>query len=143
MILAFPLNMCLTFPIFHDGPPCPSGLSSLEDRLSNLRLKRQSLFNSHPALSGWINYDLVVIRRLYNRGRSFRAFLTGWLIDDKGCGMPRLARLDTPGVLHHVMGRGICVCQEDSYLKELVRYIHLNLLRSGLVEDMKGLNRCR
>jgi hypothetical protein len=34
------------------------------------------------------------------------------------------------------------VCQEDSYLKELVRYIHLNLLRSGIVKDMKELNRC-
>ena len=40
-------------------------------------------------------------------GRSFRAFLTSWLIYDRGCGMPRLARLDAPGVLHHVMGRGI------------------------------------
>ena len=33
--------------------------------------------------------------------------MTGWLIYDSGCGMPRLARLDAPGVLHHVMGRGI------------------------------------
>lgn len=139
--------------------------------------------------------------------------------------MPRLARLDAPGVLHHVMGRGIekrkiflddadrndfiyrlaavtqdgaldvyawalmpnhfhllcrsqnrplassmrkiltghavrfnrrhrrhgylfqnryksIVCQEDRYLKELVRYIHLNLLRAGLVRDIKELNRC-
>jgi REP element-mobilizing transposase RayT len=138
--------------------------------------------------------------------------------------MPRLARLDAPGVLHHVMGRGIeknniffnnkdrndfinrlsklveegtidvyawalmpnhfhlllktknrplsssmrkiltgyvvnfnkrhkryghlfqnryksIVCQEDAYLKELVRYIHLNLLRGGVVRDMNGLNR--
>ena len=138
--------------------------------------------------------------------------------------MPRLARLDAPGVLHHVMGRGIerreiflsdtdrndfigrmatlaedgameiyawvlmpnhfhmlcktkklplassmrriltgyvvnfnkryhrnghlfqnryksIVCQEDVYLKELVRYIHLNLLRAGIVEDLKALNR--
>jgi len=138
--------------------------------------------------------------------------------------MPRLARLDAPGVLHHVMGRGIerkeiflnsldrndfiarlaklaqdgawdvyawallpnhfhllcktqqqplsysmrklltgyavnfnrrhrrnghlfqnryksIVCQEDSYLLELVRYIHLNLLRAGLVKDMRGLDR--
>ncbi len=137
--------------------------------------------------------------------------------------MPRLARLDAPGVLHHVMGRGIeknniflnkrdrndfinrlsglveegamdiyawalmtnhfhlllktknrplsssmrklltgyvvnynrrhkryghlfqnryksIVCQEDAYLMELVRYIHLNLLRGGLVKDMNGLN---
>jgi hypothetical protein len=33
------------------------------------------------------------------------------------------------------------VCQEDAYLKELVRYIHLNLLRGGVVRDMNGLNR--
>jgi len=33
------------------------------------------------------------------------------------------------------------VCQEDVYLKELVRYIHLNLLRAGLVKDFKELNR--
>ena len=138
--------------------------------------------------------------------------------------MPRLARLDAPGVLHHVMGRGIerkeiflnnkdrndfinrlsmlveegaidvyawalipnhfhllvktknhplsssmrkiltgyvvnynrrhkryghlfqnryksIVCQEDAYLIELVRYIHLNLLRSGLVKNLNDLNR--
>ena len=138
--------------------------------------------------------------------------------------MPRLARLDAPGILHHVMGRGIerkkifisdtdrndflnrlsalaedgameiyawvlmpnhfhllcktknlplassmrrlltgyvvnfnkrrrryghlfqnryksIVCQEDVYLKELVRYIHLNLLRAGLVKNLKELNR--
>ncbi len=138
--------------------------------------------------------------------------------------MPRLARLDAPGVLHHVMGRGIerrkiflnkkdrkdfidrlaelavngslsiyawtllpnhfhllcktknwplsssmrklltgyvvnfnrrhkrhghlfqnryksIVCQEDTYLMELVRYIHLNLIRSSLVKDIRGLNR--
>jgi putative transposase len=138
--------------------------------------------------------------------------------------MPRLARLDAPGVLQHVMGRGIgrkkiflndtdrndfigrlsaltqdgameiyawvlmpnhfhifcktknlslassmrriltgyvvnfnkrhrryghlfqnryksIVCQEDVYLKELVRYIHLNLLRAGLGKDLKELNR--
>ena len=138
--------------------------------------------------------------------------------------MPRLARLDAPGVLHHVMGRGIerrkiflnkkdredfidrlaelaingsmsiyswsllpnhfhllcktknrplsssmrklltgyvvnfnrrhkrhghlfqnryksIVCQEDAYLMELVRYIHLNLIRASLVKDIRGLNR--
>jgi hypothetical protein len=32
------------------------------------------------------------------------------------------------------------VCQEDRYLKELVRYIHLNLLRAGLVKDILELN---
>jgi REP element-mobilizing transposase RayT len=138
--------------------------------------------------------------------------------------MPRLARLDAPGVLHHVMGRGIekrkifrndtdrsdfverlaslaakdamdvyawclipnhfhlliktknqplsksmrqlltgyavsfnrrhrrhghlfqnryksIVCQEDAYLLELVRYIHLNLIRADLVENLPELGR--
>ena len=33
------------------------------------------------------------------------------------------------------------VCEEDAYLLELVRYIHLNPLRAGLVEDLSGLDR--
>lgn len=33
------------------------------------------------------------------------------------------------------------ICQEDIYLKELVRYIHLNPLRAKLVSNMAGLNR--
>ena len=33
------------------------------------------------------------------------------------------------------------LCQEETYLRELVRYIHLNPLRAGLVEDMKALDR--
>jgi len=33
------------------------------------------------------------------------------------------------------------VCQEDAYLKELVRYIHLNPVRASIVENLKGLNR--
>ena len=136
--------------------------------------------------------------------------------------MPRQSRLDAPGVLHHVMGRGIekrnifindadrhdfierlaelsddgamdiyawallpnhfhllcktrnrplpssmrklltgyvvnfnrrhrryghlfqnryksIVCQEDRYFRELVRYIHLNLLRAGQVDDLDHL----
>ena len=32
------------------------------------------------------------------------------------------------------------LCQEDSYLLELVRYIHLNPLRAKLVEDLKDLD---
>jgi putative transposase len=33
------------------------------------------------------------------------------------------------------------LCQEDPYLRELVRYIHLNPLRAGLVASMKELDR--
>ena len=32
------------------------------------------------------------------------------------------------------------LCQEETYLLELVRYIHLNPLRAGLVEDRKALD---
>ena len=32
------------------------------------------------------------------------------------------------------------LCQEESYLLELVRYIHLNPLRAGIVQDMKQLD---
>ena len=35
------------------------------------------------------------------------------------------------------------VCEEDAYLLELVRYIHLNVIRAGLVKEMEGLNRYR
>lgn len=31
------------------------------------------------------------------------------------------------------------VCDEDAYFKQLVRYIHLNPLRAGLVKDLRGL----
>ena len=33
------------------------------------------------------------------------------------------------------------LCQEDTYLLELVRYIHLNPLRAGIVDDLKALDR--
>lgn len=35
------------------------------------------------------------------------------------------------------------LCQEDPYLLELIRYIHLNPLRAGLVSSMKQLDRYR
>ena len=35
----------------------------------------------------------------------------------------------------------ICVCEEDPYLLELIRYIHLNPLRAGLVSDLKELDK--
>lgn len=35
------------------------------------------------------------------------------------------------------------ICQEDSYLKQLVRYIHLNPLRAKMVEDIESLNSYR
>jgi REP element-mobilizing transposase RayT len=34
------------------------------------------------------------------------------------------------------------ICQEDMYLKELVRYIHLNPIRAGMVKSLHGLKSC-
>ena len=33
------------------------------------------------------------------------------------------------------------ICEEDPYLLELIRYIHLNPLRAKLVEDLKALDK--
>jgi len=33
------------------------------------------------------------------------------------------------------------ICEEDPYLMELIRYIHLNPLRARLVEDLKALDK--
>jgi deoxycytidine triphosphate deaminase len=33
------------------------------------------------------------------------------------------------------------LCQENTYLLELVRYIHLNPIRAGIVKDLKSLGR--
>jgi putative transposase len=35
------------------------------------------------------------------------------------------------------------VCEEDSYLLELIRYIHLNAIRAGLVKTLRELDRYR
>ena len=72
--------------------------------------------------------------------------------------MPRKARIDTPGALHHVIIRGIeCkkifrsdydrrnflsrISELISETKELVRCIHLNRLRTGLAGDLDGLDK--
>ncbi len=44
-----------------------------------------------------------------------------------------------PGPLFQGRFKSI-VCQEDVYLKELVRYIHLNPIRAGLVADIDKLD---
>ena len=71
--------------------------------------------------------------------------------------MPRQARLDAAGTLHHVIIRGIEKRRIDGmaissriatsplsgerYFTELVRYLHLNPLRVKLVADLKELEK--
>jgi len=61
-----------------------------------------------------------------------RRLLTGYVVSFNG-------RHKRHGHLFQNRYKSI-VCQEDLYFKELVRYIHLNPLRAGVVADLAGLN---
>jgi hypothetical protein len=65
---------------------------------------------------------------------SMRKILTGYVVNFN-------KRHKRHGYLFQNRYKSI-VCQEDLYLKELVRYIHLNLLRGGLVKNLEHLSRC-
>ena len=62
-----------------------------------------------------------------------RRLLTGYAVSFN-------RRRDRHGQLFQNRYKSI-VCQEETYFKELVRYIHLNPIRSGLVSTMGELNR--
>ncbi|WP_076750539.1 helix-turn-helix domain-containing protein [Desulfatitalea tepidiphila] len=64
-----------------------------------------------------------------------RRLLTGYAVGHN-------RRHDRSGHLFQNRYKSI-LCQKDAYLKELVRYIHLNPLRAGLVENMDELDRYR
>ena len=55
--------------------------------------------------------------------------------------MPVICHAKTSSVGHARCAASHIVCQEDSYLKELVRYIYLNAVRAGIIESLKELNR--
>jgi REP element-mobilizing transposase RayT len=65
--------------------------------------------------------------------KSMRRLLTGYVINFN-------LRYNRHGHLFQNRYKSI-VCEEDPYLLELTRYIHLNPLRVGIVEDMRALNR--
>lgn len=65
--------------------------------------------------------------------RSMRRLLTGYVVKFN-------KRHNRNGHLFQNRYKSI-VCQEDSYLMELVRYIHLNLIRWGMVKGLGELSR--
>ncbi|MGD0919773.1 MAG: transposase [Thermodesulfobacteriota bacterium] len=67
--------------------------------------------------------------------RMMRRLLTGYAVSFN-------LRHQRSGHLFQNRYRSI-VCEEDAYLLELVRYIHLNAVRARLVKDMEGLDRYR
>jgi putative transposase len=65
--------------------------------------------------------------------RSMRCLLTGYVVKFN-------KRHSRNGHLFQNRYKSI-VCQEDAYLLELVRYIHLNLLRAGIAKSLEALHR--
>ena len=78
------------------------------------------------------HFHLLCKTKNYPLASSMRKILTGYAVNFN-------KRHSRHGHLFQNRYKSI-VCQEYTYLKELVRYIHLNLLRAGLVKDIKGLN---
>lgn len=66
---------------------------------------------------------------------SMRRLLTGYVVNFN-------RRYKRAGHLFQNRFKSI-VCEDDPYLLELTRYIHLNPLRAGLVESLAGLNSYR
>ena len=81
------------------------------------------------------HFHLLCRTQRHPLSRSMHRLLTGYVVNFN-------RRHTRHGHLFQNRFKSI-VCQEDSYLKELVRYVHLNPLRSGLVDDVEGLERYR
>jgi REP element-mobilizing transposase RayT len=79
------------------------------------------------------HFHLLVKTRNRPLSSSMRKVLTGYVVNFN-------RRHRRNGHLFQNRYKSI-VCQEDAYLKELVRYVHLNLLRAGVVKDLTELNR--
>lgn len=67
--------------------------------------------------------------------KSMRRLLTGYVVNFN-------LRHKRHGHLFHNRYKSI-ICEDDPYLMELTRYIHLNPLRAGIVGDIEGLSRYR
>jgi REP element-mobilizing transposase RayT len=67
--------------------------------------------------------------------RSMRKLLTGYVVNFN-------RRYKRHGHLFQNRYKSI-ICEDDPYLLELTRYIHLNPLRAGIVADVRGLSQYR
>jgi len=79
------------------------------------------------------HFHLLVRTGSQPLSRSMRKLLTGYVVNFN-------RRHQRYGHLFQNRYKSI-ICEDDPYLLELTRYIHLNPLRAGIVEDLPGLNR--
>lgn len=104
---------------------------SLLDRLSDLLPSTQTSCYAWAFLSNHAHF----LFRTGNESISnlMRKLLTGYVVSFN-------RRYQRYGPLFQNRFKSV-ICQEEAYLKELVRYIHLNPLRAGLVPDVAKLNK--
>ena len=79
------------------------------------------------------HYHLLIRTGKISLSNSMRKLLTGYVVNYN-------RRHKRYGHLFQNRYKSI-LCEDDPYLLELTRYIHLNPLRAGIVKDVKGLNR--
>jgi REP element-mobilizing transposase RayT len=79
------------------------------------------------------HFHLLVKTGNQHLSKSMRKLLTGYVINFN-------RRHKRYGHLFQNRYKSI-VCEEDPYLLELTRYIHLNPIRAGVVQDMKALSK--
>ena len=84
---------------------------------------------------GLMDNHFHVLVKTGNRplGKSMRKLLTGYVVNFN-------RRYRRRGQLFQNRHKSI-VCEEDPYLLELVRYIHLNPVRAGVIKGMGGLSK--
>ena len=104
-----------------------------EDFLARLTVLQRS---GALAVYAWAlmptHFHLLVRSGQQPLGKSMRRLLTGYAINFN-------FRHKRHGHLFQNRYKSV-VCQEEPYLLELTRYIHLNPLRAGLVPDLKALH---
>lgn len=93
----------------------------------NLRVYAWCLLSNH--------FHLLVRTGRQPISRSMRKLLTGYVVNFN-------LRHKRHGHLFQNRYKSI-ICEDDPYLLELTRYIHLNPLRAGLTGDMRGLRNYR
>lgn len=102
------------------------------DRLSDLCM------NGDLTVYAWAlmpnHFHLLVRTGRQSISKSMRRLLTGYVVNFN-------LRHRRYGHLFQNRYKSI-ICEDDPYLLELTRYIHLNPLRAGLVGDLEGLSRC-
>jgi putative transposase len=104
---------------------------SFLDRLGNILEETQTQCYAWALITN--HFHLLLRTGLIPLSKVMRRLMTGYAVTFN-------KRHKRSGHLFQNRYKSI-VCEEDPYLLELIRYIHLNPLRAGLVKDLKELDK--